>query len=155
MRKIWKLARASCALSAASLCMSFVSPAMARDDVFMLSIDQVMASHEVQANLDSSIKFYFGESPHPAVLQTFGDFVANEKTNAFGKSDLKACSWVFLSAAKELQKRAQALGANAVINIHSYYKKEDTTIGTAIPCHGGNFVTGLALRGEFVKVAGP
>jgi uncharacterized protein YbjQ (UPF0145 family) len=56
-----------------------------------------------------------------------------------------------LSALLEFQKRAQAMGADAVINIHSYYKKEDVSSETEIPCHKGFVVAGLTLRGEVVS----
>ena len=93
--------------------------------------------------------------PHStSYSRRFGDYVANEKTNAVGKTDLSECAWVFQSALLSLQKRAHALGANAVINIHSFYKKEDVSSETEIPCHTGFLMAGIALKGDLVAVAG-
>ena len=129
-----------------------IAPAQA-NDIFMLPIDKALAMQDVSTRLDGTVKFYFGDTSHPAVLHNFGDFVSNRKTNGFAKSDMGACSWAFLSALLEFEKRAHALGANAVINIHSYYKKEDVSNNTEIPCYKGFIVAGLALRGDFVTVA--
>lgn len=131
-----------------------VSPVGASDDVYMLSISDVLATQDAKDRLDNSVKFFFGDAAHPAVQHKFGEFVTNQKTNGFVKSDVTACSWVFLSGLLEFQKRAEQLGANAVINIHSYYKKEDISNETQIPCHKGFLVAGIAMRGDFVKVGG-
>ena len=71
----------------------------------------------------------------------------------FGKSDEKACNWAFLSAMVALQKRAQQLGANAVVNIVSYYKKEVMSSASQFECHAGALIAGVALKGDFVKIS--
>jgi hypothetical protein len=140
-------------VASAIVCSAFVSPAVARD-VFNLPIDRAMLMSQTNERLDGTVKFYFGQTPHPEVLRRFGDYVANEKTNAVGKTDLGACAWVFQSALLSLQKRAHALGAKAVINIHSFYKKDDVSSETEIPCHTGFLMAGIALKGDLVTVAG-
>lgn len=129
-------------------------PAQARDDIFKLPIADALASPQAQGKLDGSVQFYFGESKHPAVKQKFGDFVSNKKTNGFNKSDLESCTWSFLSALIQFQDRAHQLGANAVVNIHSYYKKVDVSSETEIECHTGALISGVTLKGDFVSVAG-
>ncbi|HWY14499.1 MAG TPA: hypothetical protein VNX86_05080 [Rhizomicrobium sp.] len=140
-------------VASAIVCSPFVSPAVA-GDVFNLPIDRAMSMSQTNGRLDGTVKFYFGQTPHPEVMRRFGNFVANEKTNAVGKTDLSECAWVFQSALLSLQKRAHALGANAVINIHSFYKKEDVSSETEIPCHTGFLMAGIALKGDLVTVAG-
>lgn len=128
-------------------------PAMARDDVIQMPIQDAMATPDAQQKLDGSVKFFFGDTQHPAILQSFATLVANEKTNSVNKTALHACQWAFLSALVKFQKRAEQLGANAVVNIHSYYKREDVSSDTTIQCHDGFLMTGVALRGNFVKLA--
>lgn len=128
-------------------------PANAENKIFPISVSEAMDSPEAHEKLDGTVKFYFGDAPHPAVLQEFRDYVTNQKTNNFMKSDRSSCTWVFVSALMELQKRAHDLGANAVINIHSYYKKEDVSIGNDVPCHVGAMIAGIALKGNFVRIA--
>ena len=52
-----------------------------------------------------------------------------------------------------LERRAQQLGANAVVNIVSYYKKDVMSSTTEFECHAGAIIAGVALKGDFVKIA--
>ena len=85
-------------------------------------------------------------------MKSYGKFVSNKKTNAFGKSDEAACEWVLLSAMLSLQDRVKAEGGNAVININSYYKKNTVSSETEYECHAGAIMAGVALQGEVVKI---
>jgi uncharacterized protein YbjQ (UPF0145 family) len=133
---------------------ALVAPTQASDDLVLLSISDAMATPDVQEKLDGSVKFYFGPSSHPPIEHKFGDLVTNEKTNSLGKSVTKACQWAFLSALLKFQDRAKVLGANAVVNIDSYYKREDVPSDSQIQCHHGFLITGVALKGDFVKISG-
>lgn len=130
-------------------------PAAASDSIYSLSIADALASDEAKEKLDPSVHFYFGDTAHPAVQQSFGDYVSNRKTNSFLKGDQGVCTHVFLSTLIEFQKRAQSMGANAVINIHSYYKKVETSDNAQIPCHVGGLMAGIAIKGEVVKLRQP
>jgi uncharacterized protein YbjQ (UPF0145 family) len=136
-----------------ALTMSLVWPAQARDTKYLLPIAAALEVQDAKNRLDGSVKFFFGNQETPKVLAKLSTDVTNLKTNAVGKSDEKACNWVFLSALLALEKRAKQLGANAVINIVSYYKKEVMSSATEFECHAGAVIAGVALRGEFVKVA--
>ncbi len=136
-----------------ALTMSLVWPAQARDTKYLLPIAAALEVQDAKNRLDGSVKFFFGNQETPKVLAKLSTDVTNLKTNAVGKSDEKACNWVFLSALLALQKRAKQLGANAVINIVSYYKKEVMSSATEFECHAGAVIAGVALRGEFVKIA--
>ncbi|HKY08176.1 MAG TPA: excinuclease ATPase subunit [Candidatus Binatia bacterium] len=128
-------------------------PSHARDTKYLLPISTALEVKDAKDKLDGSIKFFFGDQPTPPVLAKLGTDVSNRKTNAFGKSDEKACNWAFLSAMVALEKRAQQLGANAVINIVSYYKKDVMSSPTEFECHAGAVIAGVALKGDFVKIA--
>ena len=138
-------------LSAACLTASW--PAWARDTRHLLPIAEAMEANDAQEKLGGSVKFFFGTQKHPKVRTKFGSYVSNRKTNAVGKSDEKACNWAFLSAMVSLEKRAQQLGANAVVNIVSYYKKVEMSSPTEFECHAGAVIAGVALKGDFVKIA--
>jgi len=136
-----------------ALTMSLVWPAQARDTKYLLPIAAALEVQDAKNRLDGSVKFFFGNQETPKVLAKLSTDVTNLKTNAVGKSDEKACNWVFLSAMIQLEKRAKQLGANAVVNIVSYYKKEVMSSPTEFECHAGAVIAGVALRGEFVKIA--
>tara|TARA_R110002110_G_scaffold29975_5_gene106233 strand:+ start:2078 stop:2533 length:456 start_codon:yes stop_codon:yes gene_type:complete len=123
--------------------------ALARDDAQLYPVSGVLS----MPGVDSSVGVYFGNTPHPAVVKTLGTFPTNKKTNSVGKSDQEACNWAALSAVKTLQERALKEGGNAVINIKSYYKKNEVSHDDQFECHSGAFVTGVALIGDVVKLA--
>ena len=100
----------------------------------------------------AGVTFYFGESPHPAVTRELGEYRTNKKTNAFNKSDIEACNWVFKSAILALHQRAVGLGANAVVNIRSNYKNNVTVSDSEFTCGAGSVVAGVALIGDFVVI---
>lgn len=129
-------------------------PAGAADHLYQLTIANAMASPIAQRKLDNTVRYYFGDTKFPGHDESFGYYITNKKTNAVGRSDEVSCTRAFLSAMIELQTRAHQLGANAVINIHSYYKKKDVSSETQVECYSGLLMSGVALRAEFVKTSG-
>lgn len=147
MKKIISLSFAFCMLAASAF------SAQARDTEYKLPIEDGLNTKDAEAKLSGSVKFYFADQKHPAVLEKLATDVSNRKTNSFGKSDELACNWAFLSALLAFETRAKQLGANAVINIVSYYKKDTMSSTDKFECHAGAFVAGVALKGDFVKIA--
>jgi len=47
---------------------------------------------------------------------------------------------------------AKQLGANAIVDTVSYYKKVEMSSATQFECHEGTFTVGVALRGDFATV---
>lgn len=127
--------------------------AQARDTQLMLPIAAAMETADAQEKLGGAVKFYFADQKHPKVLAKLGTDVSNRKTNAFGKADETACNWAFLSALVALEQRAISLGANAVVNVVSYYKKNTYASPSEFECHAGAVMAGVALKGDFVKIA--
>ncbi len=141
------------AMTIAGVSIALTLPVHARDTKHLLAISDGMAAGDAQEHLNGTVKFYFGNQNHPKVLAKLGTNFTNRKTNAFGKSDETACNWAFLSAMVQLEKHATELGANAVINIVSYYKKDVFSSQTEFECHAGALMAGVALKGDFVKIA--
>jgi hypothetical protein len=127
------------------------APVYARDDVKHFSVSEALNTTVAKEKLGDSVKFYFGDQPHPEVAQSLGTDQSNRKTNSVGKSDKEACDWVFLSTMIALRDRAQQLGADAVINIRSNYRNKEFKSDTEYECGAGNIVVGGTLKGEFVK----
>jgi uncharacterized protein YbjQ (UPF0145 family) len=136
----------------AAFMLTIVAPSSARDTKYMLPIAAALETQDAKQKLEGSVKFFFGSQETPKILTKLGSDVPNLKTNAVGKSDEKACNWVFLSAMIQLEKRAKQLGANAVLNIVSYYHKNVVSSATEFECHAGAVMAGVALKGDFVKV---
>jgi hypothetical protein len=127
--------------------------AEARDERTMMSIEEAMNTEDAKAKLDKGISFYFGDQKHPAVEKRFGEFMSNKKTNAFNKTDERACQWAFLSAMVSFQDRALREGGNAVVNIRSYYKKNTVSSTTEFECGAGNVIAGVTFLGDVVKLS--
>ncbi|MFT4172703.1 MAG: excinuclease ATPase subunit [Rhodocyclaceae bacterium] len=139
------------AVAAAAALLAF--GAQARDTTLHLSIAETLSMPEAKEKLDPSVTFYWGAQKTPKVLEKLSTDTTNKKTNAFNKSDEEACKWAFLSAVIALQDKAKALGANAVINTVSYYKKVEYSSPTEFECHAGAIIGGVALKGTYAKVA--
>jgi uncharacterized protein YbjQ (UPF0145 family) len=137
-----------------SMLLAVAPAAFARDEVVMIPIANVMNMPEAHQKLGDSVKFVFGTQPAGRVARDFGPYVVNPKTNGFAKTADKACEWAFLSALIALQEHAASVGANAVINIVSYYDKHENSNDTAFECHKGFLMAGVALRGDVVRLAG-
>lgn len=139
------------ALLAVSLTASF--SASAEDKMIKFPIAGAMAVNDAQQRLGDTVKFYFADQPTPKVASKITSDKTSQRTNGFGKSSEKACNWVFLSAMLALQKRATEVGADAVINIVSNFKDQEFASQTEFECADGAIMAGVALKGDFVKLA--
>jgi hypothetical protein len=133
---------------------SVALPASARDEQKLYPIVQALRSPAAQGKVDPGIRLFFGRQRHPNVMKDFGEWPTNKKTNAFAKSDLEACEWVFLSAVIALQERARKAGGNAVINIVSNYRNVVTSSESEYMCGAGAIIAGVALKGRVVSLSG-
>lgn len=136
---------------AALLAASF--SAGAADTMLKFPIAGAMAANGAQGRLGESVKFYFAGQPTPPVLSKIITDKTSQRTNSFGKPAETACNWVFLSAMLALQKRAQEVGANAVVNIVSNFNNVEMASATEFECAEGAIMAGVALKGDFVKIA--
>ena len=129
------------------------APAFARDTTLNIPLADVLAMPEAQSKLDPDFKFFLAGQKTPKVIKRFSTDTTNQKTNGFGKSDEFGCKWAALSGLIKLQESAKREGANAVVDIVSYYKKNETRSDTTIECHAGAVIIGVALRGTYAKIA--
>ena len=128
------------------------APAIAKDKDYKLPFAEVLAMPEAKQQLDGSVKFFLAGQETPKVLRRIGEDVSNKKTNGFGKDDGTACRWAALSALKAFQDSAKSMGANAVIDMVSYYKKVTFSSPTEYQCVAGSVIVGVALKGTYAKI---
>ncbi len=124
---------------------------MARNDLVTFSFNEVVEQGYEEGLLDRSIQFKLAGNSPTNVIQNFGEFRSNKKTNGVGKSDEKACKWALLSVLKSFQSRAKSLGANAVINLKSNYKNRPFVDASSFQCGAGAIMAGVAMKGDVVK----
>ena len=147
------MGQAAIAAVALALLVPGANRALAEDDLYLISVDEAMGTAPYAEKLDGTVKFFFGNSPHPEVVQQFGNTSTNKKTNGFAKSAGVACNHVLLSALIAFQEQAKSLGANAVINIKSNFKNNEVSLDSQVECYKGFIMAGVALKGEVAKVA--
>jgi len=125
---------------------------LARDTHLKLPIKDAMENAEAKEKLGTDVKFVFGGKPAAAGEKNLGTFTSNKKTNFANKSDKEGCERAFLSAMISLKERAIAEGGNAVVNIQSYYKKNEFSSASEYECGAGAIMGGVTLRGTVVKL---
>ena len=124
----------------------------ARDSIENYSIKEAMAANNAKNTLGNDVSYYFGGQSHSSPSKNLGDIRTSRKTNAFNKSDLQACQWVFLSAMISLRDQAIKAGGNAVVNIQSNYKNNQVSSTETFQCGAGAFIAGVALTGTIVTL---
>ncbi len=129
--------------------------AVARDTVVHVTLDEVLALPEAEGKIDGTVRFYLAGQATPVLLKKFGSDVSNKKTNGVGKDDQFGCKYVVLSALIAFQQKAKQQGANAVVDIVSYYKKNEVRDARSIECHAGNIMIGAALKGSYARIPDP
>lgn len=127
------------------------SSASARDTRLLLPISDALQQGRDQGVIGKDIAFKFGKGNRGGYAKTVGTDVANRKTNAVNKSDVEACNWVFLSALKSLEQSAREVKASAVVEIVSFYKKNEFSSETEFECHAGAIMAGVALKGSYAR----
>lgn len=114
-----------------------------------LPIKEQLNSKLAKEKLNPNIELSFGKKSVKG--KTIGTWTSNKKTNNVGKSIPNSCGRAFTSALISLQARAVKEGGNAVVNIHSYYKKNPYWSNTEFQCMEGHIMSGVALRGTVIK----
>ncbi|MDX9875338.1 MAG: excinuclease ATPase subunit [Spongiibacteraceae bacterium] len=142
--------RAFAAITLAALMLPLTSHA--RDTTHHLDFHSVVAEATQAGRLDGSVKFYLAGQSVPGKVERLREAVTNKKTNAFNKSDENACAWVLQSALITLQNAAKQAGANAVVDIVSFYKRNEYKDAQKYECHAGAVIAGVALKGQLARV---
>lgn len=133
-------------------CVFLSSQSYGRDDHNRYSIAEAMATSSAKEKLTKGYIFKFGDESTGKIAANHGEFMSNKKTNAFGKSDKEACQWAFLSAMLSFQDRITKSGGNAVVNIRSYYKKNEISSATEFECGNGAIMAGVTFLGDVVTL---
>lgn len=128
------------------------SPAAARDTFHDLDVEKAKQEGAGHENL-LQVPVYLKGQKHPAIVKDHGPVSTNRRTNAANKSDEEACQVAFLSALIALQSRANAVGANAVVDVRSITKHNNLESATQFRCVAGSIVANVALEGRLVSLA--
>jgi len=132
---------------------SIATPVLAKDTWHQFSASEAQSSELGKDKLNPDIKLFMKGQKHAKVLKKIGEFKANKRSNAFGKSAQAACDTAFISALMSLQSRAEKENGNAVINIYTITKNKKFESAEQYSCIKGSIITNVALMGTVVKLA--
>ncbi|AYA03749.1 excinuclease [Acinetobacter sp. WCHAc010034] len=136
--------------AAAVLALGGIASASAADKMHDFNFKDAVDRAVADGALDGSVKFYLaGTKSGGKVIQK--GLVTNKKTNGFAKSAESSCDHVLRSALIQFQNTAKAKGANAVTNLVSFYRSNETRSTTTYQCAKGTALAGVALKGDIVK----
>ncbi|MDZ7865141.1 excinuclease ATPase subunit [Acidovorax sp.] len=128
--------------------------AQARDKVSLLPLEEAVRLGIQEGKLDGSVKFYLSGAPTPPGQgAALGEEHVNRRTSNGGKEPVFACHWAALSGLIALQDSAKARGANAVVDLHSFFKEKTFKDPVNFECYTGNMMTGVTLKGTYVRTA--
>lgn len=136
--------------AAAVLTLSGMAAVHAADTMHDFNFKEAVDRAVADGTLDGSVKFYLAGTKSGGKVIEKG-LVTNKKTNGFAKSAESACDHVLRSALIQFQNTAKAKGANAVTNLVSFYKSNETRSTTTYQCAKGTAIAGVALKGDIVK----
>lgn len=129
------------------------TPLMAADNMHYFPLAAVIEMGVAQGKLDGSVAFYLEGQDTPSVASRMGEAASNKKTNSFNKDAVTACNWAALSALMVFENSAKRMGANAVIGMHSWYKKKEFKHPENFECAEGAIMAGVTLKGTYARVA--
>jgi hypothetical protein len=129
----------------------FSVPASARDTDVMLNAKETAEGEMGEAVL-FSIPFYMKGEKHPGVAKKLIEVSTTQSTRGAFRSDENSCDVAFLSCMKELQRKAQEAGGDAIIDIVSITRGTQTESPTDFRCVAGSIVVHVGLKAQVVKL---
>lgn len=133
---------------ALSLIMASMGVAHA-NDVYHFDFNQAVANAKAKGLIDGTVSFHLAGTGGGQIIKK--DLVSNKKTNGFGKSPEVSCEHALHSALIQFQSSAKANGATKVVNIVSYFRKNEYKSSTQYECHDGKTTTGVTIKGDLAK----
>lgn len=148
-----------CGLAAAALLAS--GAAAAADQLLTMPIDPALQSPAAKERIDPGMKLLFGfqkieGATQPSSYKTVKRVrrPVSQVPDAPRPTDAELCQTVFVQALQELQQRAREGGSDAVVEIHSNWKDDETASETTYVCAKGAAYIGVALKATLVKTGG-
>ncbi len=138
-------------LCAAVLGFGGMMTAQAADQMHDFDFQDAVKRAVADGALDGSVKFYLAGTKSGGRVIERG-LVTNKKTNGFAKSAESSCDHVLRSALIQFERTAKARGANAVTNLVSFYKSNESKSSKTYQCAKGTAIAGVALKGDLVKL---
>jgi len=125
--------------------------AAARETEHLYDVNEAKTSPLGQERL-FKVPFYMKGEKTPRVAEVIAESTTQQSTRGAFRSDSASCQVAFLSAVRELQKRAEDRGADAVVDIVSVTWNKETESPSQYRCVAGTWVVHVGLKGKIVKL---
>ncbi|MCA3234366.1 MAG: excinuclease ATPase, partial [Cupriavidus sp.] len=133
--------------------------ASAADELINMPIDAALTSPTAASRIDPGIQMSWGfnkldGAQNPMSFKTVKRVrrPVSQVRDAPKPTDAELCQTVFVEAVQELQQRASSSGNNAVMEIRSNWKDDETSSDKTYVCAKGAAYIGVALKATLVKV---
>jgi hypothetical protein len=121
--------------------------AEARNVVYHLPLQQVLASDDFRARVGSDVPFTFGGPSASSSTSPQWTFVVEGKASIKSITDEQACVTAMINALRELRSKVKAASGNAAVGVVSYDRRREFASDTQYECHAGSHSVRVTLRG--------
>lgn len=135
-------------LLAASALAMLAQAAHARTEVVTYPIKPVLESNQFAPG----VALYFGDQPHPAVVTKLGEATKSSHPPRKTATEVQICNATLADALRQLANAAHDRGANAVINIKTWFHSTVNTSADNYTCGVSGVSAALRVSGEFVTL---
>jgi uncharacterized protein YbjQ (UPF0145 family) len=137
----------------ASLAAALLLPlaAQARNTEVFVSAESATRSERARGYL-LDVPFYLKGQPGAPNGKPLSKMTTQQATSGAFRSDQSSCRVAFLTALRELQKEAQRVGGDAVVDIVSVTRDVRSESPTDFRCIAGAMVVHVALEGTVVDL---
>jgi uncharacterized protein YbjQ (UPF0145 family) len=147
--------RIAAVAAALAVLVALPAPSLAANDkptdkVYDQELARALNDPEVMAQVGADVKFYFGATPD-GVVQTLGRSRSHKKSRA-SRGVEGACARALGNTLAAMARQARGKGANAIVNIRSFWGGYPTSSATSYKCGIGSSTSGVALVGEMALV---
>ncbi|AJW46657.1 MULTISPECIES: hypothetical protein [Ralstonia] len=122
--------------------------AHARTEVMTYPLQPVLQSQQFAPG----VALYFGNQPHPAVVNTFGEVTKSSHPARKTATEVEICNATLADALRQLANAAHDRGANAVINIKTWFHSTVSNDPSNYTCGVSGVSAALRVSGELVTV---
>ena len=98
------------------------------------------------------VALYFGDQPHPAVATKLGEVTKSSHPARKTATEVEICNATLADALSQLANAAHDRGANAVINIKTWFHSTVSNDANNYTCGVSGVSAGLHVSGELVTV---
>ncbi|CAN5695326.1 phosphoribosylglycinamide formyltransferase [soil metagenome] len=126
--------------------------AMARDVEYTLLMDEVLRMPAAQRELDGSVRFYLSGQDHAPTVLRHSEAIVRGNIRGAGEHEIESCKRAALKALVTYQEQARKMGANAVVDIVSYFKNVPYMSRSQYECHAGSSTVVVVFKGSYAKI---